>query len=1367
VTSFKLCVLTSIFLSSSVFPLALIAQEEYAREYVRLGGRVVAIETSLSFGVVPKNITIPNTPAGSGTFAVTANGPWTALTQTPAWLTVTGGASGTGNGAVTYSTTVNTGTERSGTITVTQTSSNRSVTFTVTQAAPVVLTPASDLLETYPGAAGSFSVSSPPSGWTAASDSSWLVVNTTTTTSVSYTVQGYSPTLCVVRSGIISIRSASSAVLGQFQVTQYPPPCIVAPSATLAPNQTQVFTVLGGTGWTATSSAPWLSVASVNNSALQGSLTVQTSTEVPSPERSASIQLAAGTPAFNPTSVSSALVITETAVASCATASVSVAGSPISVANSPNQVGTFTVNAAGGGWVASTLPNWVSLSPSSGSAGQTSVKYTVFPNSTGSSRSATIPFSSTCTGGAQPQGFLSIQQGQATLSLSPMAVTLTGGGIYQFFAIVNGNVDNNSVTWSASQGTVSTVGFFQAPSIYSTTTVYLTATLPGSSIAVTATITVSPNPATLVASNDFVTPSSGTGGTQTFTAQASDSAGSGGITSMFVFFTSSTLSSTDATNSCFIQLSPQVGSASLYPDNPYNYTPVQSGFRSPTVLENSQCSADMANSIIGTYSGNSVRSSLALAFKTPFQGDHDVYLQTRNQYGTNTNQRMGTWRVNTTTGIAPKIVALSPNLGSGQYSTFRVTATDANGTSDLSAVELLVGAQLNVVGSCYMRYERALNRFFLRNDTGDVWIGPAAAQTTATLSNSQCTVSLPNSQAVSVGTTLDVTFTVSFRNADANGNPAFTGSKSLWTIASDNSSLISGWSVMGGWTIPLPGLPPTANSLSPTSGGAFAQTFTAQYSDPNGAMDLWAVHLLVNTAITGANGCYLYYDRPTNGLYLMNDTGNWTGPLTPGGTGSLYNGSCSLNAASSSVSIAGNTMTLQAALTFRPAFAGNKNVYIYAADLENMASGWQTAGTWNVPVSSGPAALAWWTADGVAIDAMGIADGTPTNITYGPGRSVQAFVFNGTNSKVQVGGSTMISGARTISAWIFPHATTASDTGLPIMTGGVSGAGDFFAVQGNTTYATQYQLKLEHWGTPTYHSSGTVTPETWNHVAITFDGSTLKFYINGQPSGSVAAGLYNYSVSTLLIGGAAIGGSVTNNSFNGSIDEVKLFNRALTDSEVAGLFDGPSVTAWWQGEGNSLDATRNAPATATNITYGPGRLGQAFVFNGVNSSVVMTGSVSGSGARTVSAWVYPHVNTGLDLPVWRSGTSGAADFFSITGTAAQCPQYRLALDHWGTATACSIGTVTPETWNHIAVTYNGSNVQFYINGTPSGVLYSGVSSSTPVAYPMFSPYNMGTFTIGTNGFGEGLTKASFNGLIDEVKFFNRALTDAEVGGLYH
>ena len=90
--------------------------------------------------------------------------------------------------------------------------------------------------------------------------------------------------------------------------------------------------------------------------------------------------------------------------------------------------------------------------------------------------------------------------------------------------------------------------------------------------------------------------------------------------------------------------------------------------------------------------------------------------------------------------------------------------------------------------------------------------------------------------------------------------------------------------------------------------------------------------------------------QSSNRLYLVQDSGTgWQGPLTPGQAGTLQNTQCTLDGGASSVSAAGNNLTVNAALAFKAGFSGTKTVYLDAEDTSNkLSSGWQSLGSWTV-----------------------------------------------------------------------------------------------------------------------------------------------------------------------------------------------------------------------------------------------------------------------------------------------------------------------------------------------------------------------------------------------------------------------------------
>ena len=93
-----------------------------------------------------------------------------------------------------------------------------------------------------------------------------------------------------------------------------------------------------------------------------------------------------------------------------------------------------------------------------------------------------------------------------------------------------------------------------------------------------------------------------------------------------------------------------------------------------------------------------------------------------------------------------------------------------------------------------------------------------------------------------------------------------------------------------------------------------------------------------------------YFNRPANTVSLLNNAGTaWT-TAAIGSVGSLQNSQCTIALGGSTTAVpSGNVLTLNLALTFKTAFAGAKNVILYAANAGGTNSGLQVRGTWTVP----------------------------------------------------------------------------------------------------------------------------------------------------------------------------------------------------------------------------------------------------------------------------------------------------------------------------------------------------------------------------------------------------------------------------------
>ena len=238
---------------------------------------------------------------------------------------------------------------------------------------------------------------------------------------------------------------------------------------------------------------------------------------------------------------------------------------------------------------------------------------------------------------------------------------------------------------------------------------------------------------------------------------------------------------------------------------------------------------------------------------------------------------------------------------------------------------------------------------------------------------------------------------------------------------------------------------------------------------------------------------------------------------------------------------------------------------------------------------------------------------------------------------------------------------------------------------------------------------------------------------------------------TVSAGGAPILGSI---SFDGLDEE---FTSAFTTVPVA-VTPPSGLVGWWPGEGNANDIVGSDDGTWTGSpAFAAGQVGQAFSFNGVDSFVdVAPGYDAGTGDLTAELW-------------YKANVSGTTQVLLVKGLTGGISGYELFLHpdglRWylqetgGTA----IDTVTtepaPNVWHHIAGVLDRS--------TDTAILYvDGVAVAT-------QPASIGNIDTALNlGFGAltrqpgGTPVQFFDGLIEEVSIYNRALDAAEIKSIF-
>jgi hypothetical protein len=225
-----------------------------------------------------------------------------------------------------------------------------------------------------------------------------------------------------------------------------------------------------------------------------------------------------------------------------------------------------------------------------------------------------------------------------------------------------------------------------------------------------------------------------------------------------------------------------------------------------------------------------------------------------------------------------------------------------------------------------------------------------------------------------------------------------------------------------------------------------------------------------------------------------------------------------------------------------------------------------------VPLSSG--LVGYWTFDGGTISGTTARDssgqGNNGTLVSGPvpvaGKIGQALRFDGTSQKITYGTNVASfkfgTGSFSISAWVRPVNKTGQVPaifGVPSGNGTVSRYGltlDYITTPGSTGVRAFMQADSNHIISVT--SSQTLPNNKWAHLVMVVDrvGQVVTAYVNGIPTSGSIAGSFNLS-DVVSPGGTAVTGAQVNGSNDfvlGSIDDVRIYNRALSAQEVQQLY---------------------------------------------------------------------------------------------------------------------------------------------------------------------------------------------------------------------
>jgi uncharacterized repeat protein (TIGR01451 family) len=329
-------------------------------------------------------------------------------------------------------------------------------------------------------------------------------------------------------------------------------------------------------------------------------------------------------------------------------------------------------------------------------------------------------------------------------------------------------------------------------------------------------------------------------------------------------------------------------------------------------------------------------------------------------------------------------------------------------------------------------------------------------------------------------------------------------------------------------------------------------------------------------------------------------------------------------------------------------------------------------------------AVAWYRAENNGVDSIGPNFATANgSATYTTGEVGQAFSLNGTTAYVSAPDNTSLhlTSALTIEGWFFLTGGSGVRT-IVAKTVGASFSNSFVVyIAANGAIAAGYgdTGSIDAFSTSTFP-----TTSAWHHFAYTYDGTTQQLWLDGASAGSAAATpAIGYDTHPLVIGADIDNESLTG-FFPGRIDEVTIYNRVLSSTEVQTVY----------GSGTFGKCYVAAPAlTITGFTPGSGNTGASVVITGTDftavSGVKFNGTAAtftGNTSSQITATVPASATTGTISVIAGGGTGTSASAFTVLTTA---HWINSSGGNWNTASNWSTGTV-PTASNDVFIDANGT-----------------------------------------------------------------------------
>ena len=392
----------------------------------------------------------------------------------------------------------------------------------------------------------------------------------------------------------------------------------------------------------------------------------------------------------------------------------------------------------------------------------------------------------------------------------------------------------------------------------------------------------------------------------------------------------------------------------------------------------------------------------------------------------------------------------------------------------------------------------------------------------------------------------------------------------------------------------------------------------------------------------------------------------------------------------------------------------------------------------------------------------------------------------------------------TLSAWVKIDAFDPNDSNSGTQRIIAKKDGYYLAIEyfdGAPKFEARFKVNSTDAGWKDVRSTTTPLINKWYHVVSTYkrednkEDNKIKLYVNGIAETINSSIQSNNFITTsnepLHFGALSMGGGTYNSHLDGNIDEVGIWNNALTANEITDLYNfGKALDArsnwgnytstsnlvgYWKmedGSGTTLtdvssygnDGTINGASWTTGIlstSYDntPASYGNSLSFDGNNDlvSIQPSASILIDGAISLSAWVKIPVSHNSN---WGTIFGGYDEYhFNLyAGSNNSSSNGVVQLENRNGTVATGSTDLRDNKWHHVMAVYDGSNKYIYVDGSLEATQSS--SRSTP------STSTSKKLIIGHVNHSTG-SNEFFPGKIDEAAIWSGALSQSEVTAIYN